>query len=182
MGFRFQRRIRIFKGFNINLSKSGLGFSFGPRGAKAGVNSKGQPYGSVGVPGTGLSYRQTFSKGGSEGEPSAQLSFTAKVVFFAIGLAAVVILFIAFLSSVLFPSSPAPNPPTTQKPISAPYVPPTGPIRVYTYPAPAPSAPSSDGALSSDSYRSPDTSSGDVSVKGYYRKDGTYVRAHRRHR
>jgi hypothetical protein len=57
MGFRYQRRIKICKGVNINLSKSGVGLSVGPKGAKIGISSKGKPYASVGIPGTGLSYR-----------------------------------------------------------------------------------------------------------------------------
>lgn len=57
MGFRFRRRIGLSKLFNINLSKSGLGFSFGVRGARIGINKNGL-YTSVGIPGTGLYYYQ----------------------------------------------------------------------------------------------------------------------------
>ena len=32
MGFRFQKRIRIFKGLTLNLSKSGTSWSLGGRG------------------------------------------------------------------------------------------------------------------------------------------------------
>jgi tetratricopeptide (TPR) repeat protein len=55
MGFRFRKRIGIFKFLNMNLSKSGIGFSFGVRGARIGINSRGL-YTSVGLPGTGLYY------------------------------------------------------------------------------------------------------------------------------
>lgn len=57
MGLRFQRRIKIAPGVTVNLSKSGIGASVGVRGARYGVNPKGQTYKSVGLPGTGLSYR-----------------------------------------------------------------------------------------------------------------------------
>lgn len=57
MSIRFHRSIKIAKGVRLNISKSGLGLSVGPRGAKLSMNSKGV-YSSLGIPGTGLSYRQ----------------------------------------------------------------------------------------------------------------------------
>jgi len=38
MGFRFQKRVRIFKGLTLNLSKSGTSWTVGGRGAS--VNLK----------------------------------------------------------------------------------------------------------------------------------------------
>ncbi|MGE5645071.1 MAG: DUF4236 domain-containing protein [Acidobacteriota bacterium] len=63
MGFRFQRSIRIAPGLRINLSKSGAGISAGVRGLRVGVDAKGRTYGSAGLPGTGMSYRATGSRG-----------------------------------------------------------------------------------------------------------------------
>lgn len=61
MGFRFQRRIRLFKGVTLNLSKTGTSFSLGGRGAR--VNIRGDKVtGTVGIPGTGLSYRERLDK------------------------------------------------------------------------------------------------------------------------
>ena len=57
MGFRFQRRIRIGKGVFANLSKSGVGLSFGRRGARVSMDPRGKRRASVGIPGTGMSYR-----------------------------------------------------------------------------------------------------------------------------
>lgn len=57
MGFRFQRSIKILPGLRMNLSKSGVGFSAGNRGAHMGVDAKGRRYTSLGVPGTGISWR-----------------------------------------------------------------------------------------------------------------------------
>ena len=37
MGFRFRRSIRIFPSLRLNLSRSGLGISAGPRGLKVGA-------------------------------------------------------------------------------------------------------------------------------------------------
>ena len=42
MGFRFWRRIKIAPGLTFNLSKSGGSLSFGPRGAKFTVGSRGK--------------------------------------------------------------------------------------------------------------------------------------------
>jgi Protein of unknown function (DUF4236) len=58
MGFRLQRSIKIAPGIRVNLSKSGLGWSVGPRGFKIGATARGQRYTSVSIPGTGVSYRQ----------------------------------------------------------------------------------------------------------------------------
>ena len=41
----------------FELSKSGIGFSVGGSGFREGVSSRGRKYTSVGLPGTGLSYR-----------------------------------------------------------------------------------------------------------------------------
>lgn len=62
VGFRFQRRIRIPAGVRLNLSKSGLGASVGRTGLRLGVDAKGKKYFSVGLPGTGLSYRAFFGR------------------------------------------------------------------------------------------------------------------------
>jgi len=56
MGFRFRKRLRIFKGAWINLSKSGASLSVGRRGAVVNISQKGHQE-SVGLPGSGLSYR-----------------------------------------------------------------------------------------------------------------------------
>lgn len=66
MGFRFQKRIRLFKGLTLNLSKTGTSVSVGGPGAS--INLKGDKVtGTVGVPGSGLSYRETatVSRGAS---------------------------------------------------------------------------------------------------------------------
>jgi hypothetical protein len=62
MGFRFQRRIRIAPGVRLNLSKSGIGGSLGRNGVRLGVDAKRRKHFSVGLPGTGLSYRAFFGR------------------------------------------------------------------------------------------------------------------------
>ena len=56
MGWRFRKRIKIFPGFYINISKSGLGINIGPKGANISVGPNGT-YVNTGIPGTGL-YRR----------------------------------------------------------------------------------------------------------------------------
>jgi len=46
----------------LNLSKSGVGFGVGPTGLRWGLDAKRRKYFSVGLPGTGLSYRSSFGR------------------------------------------------------------------------------------------------------------------------
>jgi hypothetical protein len=74
MGFRFQKRIRIFKGLTLNLSKSGTSWAVGGPGAS--VNVRGHKVtGTVGARGTGLSYRQTLVDGS---EPASSEPYRGK--------------------------------------------------------------------------------------------------------
>ena len=56
MGLRFQRRLKLFPGFWLNLSKSGISASAGIPGLT--FNSRGTATASI--PGTGISYRQNL--------------------------------------------------------------------------------------------------------------------------
>jgi hypothetical protein len=62
MGFRFQRRIRVLSGLRLNLSKSGVGVSVGRTGLRLGIDANRRKYLSVGIPGSGLSYRTFFGR------------------------------------------------------------------------------------------------------------------------
>jgi hypothetical protein len=53
--FRFYRRVSIFPGLSVNLSKSGPSLTVGMRGAHVTVGSKGIRK-TVGIPGTGIYY------------------------------------------------------------------------------------------------------------------------------
>jgi hypothetical protein len=79
MGWRFQRVLRIIPGLRVNLSKSGVSTSVGPRGASVNIGRHGVTT-SAGLPGTGLSYRQRL------GHPGTWLGVALLVV--ALGLAA----------------------------------------------------------------------------------------------
>ncbi len=54
MGLRFSKRIKIAKGINLNLSKSGIGMSVGVKGARFGVGPRGTRV-TTSIPGTGIS-------------------------------------------------------------------------------------------------------------------------------
>jgi hypothetical protein len=59
VGFRFQRRVSTPFG-RINLSKSGVSLTEGVRGAHITIGRT--PRVTVGLPGSGLSYTQTFGR------------------------------------------------------------------------------------------------------------------------
>ncbi len=53
MSFKFRKRLRIFPGFTLNLSKTGLSATVGMRGLNVNIGSKGK-YLNVGIPGSGI--------------------------------------------------------------------------------------------------------------------------------
>ena len=61
MGFRFSKRIKLMPGVRVNISKSGASLSVGPRGASVTMGKRGV-YGNVGIPGSGLSYRERLDR------------------------------------------------------------------------------------------------------------------------
>lgn len=60
MGFRFKKIIKIAPGVKLNISKSGISTSLGGRGATLNLGKRGV-MGTVGLPGTGLSYSKHLS-------------------------------------------------------------------------------------------------------------------------
>jgi hypothetical protein len=66
--FRFYRRVHIFPGLTVNVSKSGPSLSVGVRGAHVTVGRRGIRR-TVGIPGTGIYY--TSSTGYHTGVHSA---------------------------------------------------------------------------------------------------------------
>lgn len=61
MGLRFRKSIKICKGVRLNVSKSGLGISFGVRGARFSISPTGRKTTSIGIPGTGIFYTSSTS-------------------------------------------------------------------------------------------------------------------------
>ena len=75
MGFRYQKRIKIGKGFGLNISKSGITPSY--RTKKGSISSKGY---SIRTGISGLSYRKTFSKSSKSG------CLVSIMIFLALGI------------------------------------------------------------------------------------------------
>ena len=66
MGFRFRKSINLGGGFRINLSKSGVGYSWGVKGYRITKTAKGTVRKTVSIPGTGISYVQETGKNSSK--------------------------------------------------------------------------------------------------------------------
>lgn len=56
MGLRYRKSINLSHGFRVNISKSGIGASWGGKGFRVTKTAKGSTRFTVGIPGTGLSY------------------------------------------------------------------------------------------------------------------------------
>ncbi len=69
MGIRFRRSIKLFPGVSLNISKRGLSTTVGGRGARMTIGH-GKTTGSIGVPGTGLSYTATQAR--RDAQPASQ--------------------------------------------------------------------------------------------------------------
>lgn len=70
MGFRFRKSIPIGKHFRINLSKSGVGHSWGVKGARFTKTANGKNRTTLSVPGTGISYTTESKAHTSKKKPS----------------------------------------------------------------------------------------------------------------
>lgn len=61
-GVRFRKSIGVLPGVKVNLSKTGVSTSLGGHGATVNVGTKSRSV-TLGIPGTGLSYRVPLSSG-----------------------------------------------------------------------------------------------------------------------
>jgi len=62
MGWYFRRGLN-FGPFRLNLSRGGVGWSVGRRGARVGVNARGRRTLHTSLPGTGIGYRTSARRG-----------------------------------------------------------------------------------------------------------------------
>ena len=67
MGFRFRKSIYVGGGFRVNLSKSGVGYSWGTKGYRVTKNAGGGGRTTASIPGTGISYTKDFGGKGKSG-------------------------------------------------------------------------------------------------------------------
>ena len=56
MAWRWYKRLRLFSGLNANLSRNGVGWSWGIGFIRVGISPNGKRWVSIGVPGTGFRY------------------------------------------------------------------------------------------------------------------------------
>jgi hypothetical protein len=103
MGFRFYRRVRLFPGLRVNLSKSGASLSVGRRGSWLTFGGKRKPSVTLGLPGTGLRYTQQLGNH-AHVDPTAAVSPAApsqlaRVVRVALWLAVLAIAVATFWMS-----------------------------------------------------------------------------------
>lgn len=61
MGLRINKVIKIGP-FNINISKSGIGFSFGVKGVRVAKTAKGKTRVTASIPKSGISWVEEFGK------------------------------------------------------------------------------------------------------------------------
>ena len=62
MGWYFRRSLG-FGPFRVNLSRGGVGWSFGGRGFRKGVDARGRRTTHVSIPGTGIGHRKVGARG-----------------------------------------------------------------------------------------------------------------------
>jgi hypothetical protein len=91
VGFRFQRRIRVLPGIAVNVGATGVSVSVGGRGRTLNFSKRGT-YGTVGVPGTGISYRQRLAPPAAGGRPASSRAGLIAVVLAVMFVACVSLL------------------------------------------------------------------------------------------
>lgn len=72
MGWRMRKRINLGFGCHINISKSGIGYSWGMKGVRFTKTARGRVRETYSVPGTGISYVQEHGPKGRNGVPGTQ--------------------------------------------------------------------------------------------------------------
>ena len=79
VGFRFRKSINLGGGFRVNLSKSGIGYSWGTKGARFTKTASGKSRTTLNIPGTGLSYSTESSQTKAQNKPSTTNSVPTSV-------------------------------------------------------------------------------------------------------
>lgn len=74
MGLRFRKSINLGGGFRINLSKSGIGYSWGVKGFRRTRTATGRTRRTYSIPGTGISYVDESGRGSRKGTKNSNSS------------------------------------------------------------------------------------------------------------
>lgn len=80
MSVKFRRTKQIAPGVRLNVNKDSVGFSFGPKGMKYTVNSKGGKRATVGIPGTGLYATENLTSKSSDSRKKNQNKESTAVI------------------------------------------------------------------------------------------------------
>ena len=72
MGLRYRKSINLGGGFRVNLSKNGIGYSWGVKGYRVTKTADGRTRQTVSIPGTGLSYVEEHKSGSTQQTSSPQ--------------------------------------------------------------------------------------------------------------
>ncbi len=75
MGFRFRKSINLGGGFRINISKSGIGYSWGVKGYRITKTARGSVRRTSSIPGTGISFTEETKKN----KPNQQQQYTPAI-------------------------------------------------------------------------------------------------------
>lgn len=71
MGFRYRKSINLGGGFRVNLSKNGIGYSWGVKGYRVTKTADGRTRQTASIPGTGISYVEEHGKRQGAGRVTA---------------------------------------------------------------------------------------------------------------
>lgn len=80
MGYRFRKSINLGGGFKINLSKSGIGYSWGIPGMRYSKLANGRERHTYSIPGTGISYVEDVSSGKKQQRQTYESSSSVGIV------------------------------------------------------------------------------------------------------
>jgi hypothetical protein len=108
MGFRFYKRVHLFPGVSVNVSRSGPSLTVGMRGAHVTVGRRGVTR-TVGLPGTGIyytshrGYHSGFHSAHSDAPlpPEQQANVDRKAEGLVVFLVLVIVVLVATLAGVL---------------------------------------------------------------------------------
>ena len=80
MGYRFRKSINLGGGFKINLSKSGIGYSWGIPGIRYSKLANGKERHTYSIPGTGISYVKDISSGKKQQKQTYEAPSSVRVI------------------------------------------------------------------------------------------------------
>jgi hypothetical protein len=101
---RFRKSVRIAPGLRFNIGKKSVGVSAGVRGARYSINSSGRRTRSVGIPGSGLSYRaQSGASPGAanvapKGSPNSAIASPTRLTASLVGWLTVLVFVLGIIS------------------------------------------------------------------------------------